>query len=274
MRTSSSKFVSIVILAGLLTAANGASAATLRIGGTGSSLGLLKQVGGEFSVGSGGAVTVETVPSLGSSGAIRALTDGKIDLAVSARPLRPDEAAAGLRQVLVLRTPYVLATSHPQPQQLKAADLPKIFQAEGPAWPGGSPIRLILRPRSETDTALLGDMFTGMAEALEAARRRADVPTAATDQDNVALAERLVGSLTGTTLAQLTTERSSLHAIPIDGVEPTLANLESGAYRFAKRFYFVVGGRSAPETQKFVAFLQSPQGLKALRAAVVIPDSR
>ena len=274
MHTSSSKFLFVAFFAGLLMAPNAASAATLRSGGTGTSVGMLKQVGGEFAAGTGGAVKVEVVPSLGSSGALRALIDGKLDLAVSARPLKPEEASAGLRQVLVMRTPYVLATSHPQPQQLKAADLPKLFQGETPAWPDGSPIRLILRPRSEIDTVLLGDMFAGMAEALEAARRRGDIPTAATDQDNVALAQRLAGSFTGTTLTQLATERSSLHPIPIDGVAPTLANLESGAYRFAKTLHFVIGGKSAPETQKFVAFLQSPEGLKALRAAMVIPDSR
>lgn len=274
MHTLSSKCLSVALLAGLLMAANAANAATLRFGGTGSSIGMLKQVSGEFAAGTNGAVKVEVVSSLGSSGALRALIDGKLDMAVSARPLKSDEVAAGLRQVLMMRTPYVLATSHPQPQQLKAADLPKLFQGETSAWPDGSPIRLILRPRSETDTVLLGDIFAGMEQALEAARRRGDIPTAATDQDNVALAQRLAGSLTGTTLTQLTTERSSLRAIPIDGIEPTLANLESGSYRFAKRFHFVVGGKSAPETQKFVAFLQSPEGLKALRAAMVIPDNR
>ncbi len=272
MRTPSSKFTFTVFLAGLLMAANAATAATLRFGGTGSSIGMLKQVGGDFAASSGGTIKVEIVPSLGSSGAIHALADGKLDLAVSARPLKPDEAAAGLRVVLTLRTPYVLATSSPQPQQLKAADLPKIFSAEKPVWPDGSPVRIILRPRSETDTALLGDMFPGMKDAIEAARQRGEIPLAATDQDNVALAERLKGSLTGTTLTQLTTERSSLHTIPVDGVEPTLANFERGAYRFAKKFYFVIGGKSAPETQQFVAFLRSPEGLKALRAAMVIPD--
>ena len=113
-----------------------------------------------------------------------------------------------------------------------------------------------------------------MEQAIEAAGRRSDVPTAATDQDNVALAERLAGSLTGATLTQLMTERSSLHTIPIDGVEPTIANFESGAYRFAKKLYFVVGDKSAPETQKFIAFLQSLQGLKALGVAAVVRDKR
>lgn len=268
------KFASILLSAVLLTTAHAATAVTVRFGGTGSSLGMLNQVGGEFAAASGGAVKVAIIPSLGSSGALHALIDGKLDLAVSARPLKPEEAAAGLRQVLVLRTPYVLATSRPNPSPIKAADLPKIFNAQQPTWPDGSPVRIILRPRSETDTTLLGEMFPGMAQAIEVARRHAEVPTAATDQDNVALAERLTGSLIGTTLTQLTTERSSLHIITIDGVAPTLANFESGKYPFGKKLYFVLGKKSMPEAQTFVAFLLSPQGLKALRDAAVLPDKR
>lgn len=270
MRTSS-KIASLVLLAGLVTTAN-AAAATLRVAGTGSSLGLLKQVGGEFTAASGGTVKVEVVPSLGSSGAIHALADGKLDLAVSARALKPAEAARNLRVVLVMRTPFVLATSHPNPQPLKATDVLKIFTAGRPVWADGAPVLIILRPRSETDTRLLGNITPGMKEAIEASRKRADVPIAATDQDNLAMAQRIKGSLTGTTLTQLTTEPNNLHTIPINGVEPTLANFESGKYPFVKKLYFVLGEKSTPEAQKFIAFLQSPQGLKALRAAAVLPD--
>jgi phosphate transport system substrate-binding protein len=119
---------------------------------------------------------------------------------------------------------------------MKSADLAKIVAAEKPTWADGTPIRIILRPRSDTDTALLGELFPGMTDAIESARRRAEVPTAATDQDNAALADRTPGSLIGTTMTQIKTEHRNLHAVPLDGVEPTLANFESGAYRFSKSF--------------------------------------
>ncbi len=159
------------------------------------------------------------------------------------------------------------------PTALKSADLPRIFAAEKATWADGTPIRIILRPRSETDTALLGELFAGMGEAIEAARRRAEVPTAATDQDNAALAERTPGSLIGTTMTQLKTEHRNLHVVPLDGVEPTLANFESGAYRFAKNLYFIVRRDSTAEAQRFVEFLRSPQGVKALRETETLPGA-
>jgi phosphate transport system substrate-binding protein len=251
------------LLAGPLFVGNGAAAETLRLGGTGSAIGMLHQVGAEFTAAAGGKIDV--IPSLGSTGAIRALTDGVIDIAVSARPLKADEAAAGLHQVTVMRTAYVLATSHRTPNALKSADLPRIFAAEKAAWADGTPMRIMLRPRSETDTALLGEMFAGMDTAIEAARRRAEVPTAATDQDNTAMAERIPGSLTGTTMAQLKTEPPDLRIVQLDGLDPTLANVESGAYPFVKSLYFILRSSGGAQARQFMDFLRSPPGIKALR---------
>jgi phosphate transport system substrate-binding protein len=258
-----------MIFAGLLLAGTDSAAATLRLGGTGSASEMLRQVGAEFTAASG--VKIEVVPSLGSTGAIRALTDGLLDMAVPARPLEADEPAKGLRQVAVLRTAYVFATSHSKPNGLQVADLVRIFAAEKPAWADGTPIRIILRPPSDTDTALLADLFPGMRQALEAARKRVAVPTAATDQDNVDLAERTPGSLTGTTVTQLQTEHSKLRIVALDGIEPTLANFESGAYRFTKKLYVIVPRNSSAEAQRFVEFLRSPQGVKALRETAILP---
>jgi phosphate transport system substrate-binding protein len=269
MRASFSKIAIVLLLAGSLQAGNAAAADTLRVGGTGTATGMLQQVGAEFIAATG--VKVEVIASLGSTGAIRALRDGWLDIAVPARTLKPDETAAGLRQVAVLQTAYVMATSHSNPNGLKSAGLAGIFAAENPVWADGTPIHIILRPRSDSDTTLLTELFAGMGEAIETARHRAEVPTAATDQDNAELAERTPGSLVGTTVTQLKTEHRNLHIVPLDGIEPTLANFESGTYRFAKQLYFVVPRASSAEAKQFLDFLRSPRGVKALRETEILP---
>lgn len=262
MRAYVSKLAMALSLAGLL-AGNAMAAEALRVAGTGTATEMLRQVGAKFTAAS--QVKVDVIASLGSTGAISALGDGKLDIAVSARQLNEKETGQGLRQVAVLRTAYVIATSYRNAKGLKTAELPKLFTSDKPVWADGSPIRIILRPRSESDTALLGKLFAGMDEAIEAARKRSEIPVAATDQDNVALAERTPGALIGTTASQLKTENSSLHIIPLDGQEPALANVESGAYPFAKNLYGFVSPKSAPEANRFVDFLLSPKGVAALR---------
>jgi phosphate transport system substrate-binding protein len=246
-----------LLFAAAALAGQAAAADALRVGGTGSSLGVLQQLGADFAKRD---VTIDVIPGLGSSGAIHALQDGKLDLAVSARPLKADETAAGLRQVAVLRTAFVLATSRADSVALKRADLPGIFTAEKAIWPDGTPIRIILRPRSETDSALLGKISAGMNEAIEA-----------TDQDNTALAQRVPGSLAGTTMAQLATERPDLRIVRLEGLDPTLANVESGAYPFVKHLHFIVRSDGAP-LRPFLDYMQSPQGLQSLRQAEIVPD--
>ncbi len=258
-------------LAGILLAATAAHAQTLRLGGTGSALGLLRQVGVEFT--KAAEIEIDVVYALGSTGAIQALADDKLDIAVSARPLNVNEAAIGLTQVAMLRTAFVFATSYSHPTGLKSSELSGIYAAYDRVWDDGTPIRIILRPRNETDTALLGKLFPGMDAALETVRSRPEVPTAATDQDNIDLAETVKGSLIGTSAAQLATERPNLRVVPLDGVAPTFANFESGAYPFTKKLYVIVRAIGSPEALRFVDFLRSQQGVRALRKTETLPGA-
>jgi len=263
MRTASRCRAMAMVVAVLSAASGVARAQEIKVAGTGTATELLRQVGAEFLATSG--VKVQVIPSLGSGGAIVALRDGVIDLAVSARTLKADEEAAGLKQVAVMRTAFVLVTSQATADALKTADLPGLVSSSAPAWSNGTAIRLILRPRSESDTALMGAMYAGMPEAIESLRARTDVPVAATDQNNADMAERIPGSLTGSTMAQLKAEKRDLRIVSLDGAAPTLANVESGAYPFSKKLHFIVRANVSPEVARFVEFLRSPQGEKALR---------
>jgi phosphate transport system substrate-binding protein len=260
-----------LIAAMLLSAGEVATANTLRMGGIGAATMLLPDLFEAFE--GSGTVKLKVIPSLGSSGGLRALTDGVLDVAVSGRLLTEQERAAGLRTVLSIRTPFVLVTSHPQPNGLRSSEIADIFKSPRPTWGDGSSIRLILRPRSDSDTAALGGMFPGMAAAIETARLRPDIPIAATDQDNADLAERVRSSLSTSTLTQIIAERRALRVVAIDGIEPSLEALENGSYPYAKTLDFIISPRTSPHAETFIAFLRSSTGQAAMRSkgSVLIP---
>ncbi len=270
MRASLSSSAIGAFFAVVLVAGSGAAADTLRMGGSGSAIGTLKRLGAAFAAGS--ATKVDVVPSLGSTGGIRAVSDGVLDIGASARLLKPEEAATGLIQVLVARSPFGLVTSHRSPNGLKSAEIAELFKSEKSRWADGAPMRIILRPKGDSDTALLGAIFPGMSVALEQARRRADVPLAANDQDNADLAERMAGSLTGFPLAQIMTEKRGLRFVAIDGVEPTFENFEKGTYPYAWTMYFVFPATKSPAAERFMAFVRSPQGQNLLRETGNLPN--
>lgn len=252
-----------IIMLGLIGPAN---ADALRAGGVGAITQLMPALFASFAgtqPRSGNAT--EVIPSLGSGGGLRALAEGALDIAVSGRPLNAEELRQGMKVVLSMRTPFVMVTSHPNPSGLKSDEIARVFGAQKSAWADGSPIRVILRPKSDSDTLILEGLFPGMVAALEAARTRHDVPVAATDQDNATAAERIAGSLTGSTLTQIRTEQRQLRLVSINGVAPTLEAMESGAYPFSKTIHFVLPAKPNPRAEDFLAFLQSPAGQALLR---------
>ncbi len=242
------------------------AAETLHIGGTGSATVLMERLGAAFAANETDT-KVEVIPGLGSSGGIAAARDGALDIAVSARPLKPAET--GLIEIVAVITPYGLVSSNPKPGDIAKSDVAAFYQSTTSTWPDGSPIRVILRPKSESDTALLGQTFPEMAAAIDQVRTRIDVPLAATDQDNLELAKAIDGSLVGTSLAQMVTEQheSELRFLTIDGAEPSLENLENGKDPYFKPFRFVFSDKSPPLVQRFLAFVESSEGEKLLREA-------
>lgn len=252
-----------VVLLGLVSSA---TAEPLRAGGSGSATKLLSILSARFADDPANSA-LRVIPSLGSSGGLRAMAEGAIDIAVSGRPLNAEEIRQGLRVVATLRTPFVMVTSHDTPNELKSTEIAGIYRAPKAAWADGSPLRVILRPKSDSDTPLLGALFPEMGPALEAARARHDVTVAATDQDNADAAERISGSLAGSSLTQIKTEQRQLRLVPVNGVVPSLASLESGAYPFGKRLYVVLPAQGDTRAEHFVRFLHSPAGEAVLRDA-------
>ena len=170
------------------------------------------------------------IPGLGSSGGIAAVLDGVLDLAVSARPLKPAES--GLTETIAVRTPYGLASSNPKPGNIAKTDVAAFYAEATATWPDGTPVRVILRPKSESDTALLGETFPEMIAAIDRVRMRMDVPVAATDQDNLEMAKSIEGSLVGTSLAQMITENHQPLAVSHDRRRRTNAR-EPGKWRLS-----------------------------------------
>jgi phosphate transport system substrate-binding protein len=264
--------VTIFVCAALLaTWAVPSAADTIRIGGTGGAIGMLSHLAKPFAQRTG--IVLDVVPSLGSGGGIRAVADGAIDLSVTGRLLTETERARGLTEAATLRTPYVFATSNVGPVTMTAHNVVAVFGNKLSAWPDGSPIKQILRPRLEDDNAVIAAFFAEMPAAMAIARERGELPVATTDQDSADLAESLAGSFIGATYTQLTTEKRDLRFITIDGVEPTMDTFETGRYRLGKVFRIVARHQPGNAVEQFLQFLTSNDGTRALRDAGCLPGS-
>ena len=87
-----------------------AGAETLLVGGTGSALESLRQLGVAFAKKEPG-FQLQVLPSLGTSGAIKGLASRSIDLGAASRDLKDSEKSFGLQSFASAKTPVVIATS-------------------------------------------------------------------------------------------------------------------------------------------------------------------
>jgi phosphate transport system substrate-binding protein len=257
----------IVLLASWTSAA--VAADLLRVGGTGGATALLAYLGKPFTAQTG--IVVEVISGLGSGGGINAAADGVLDIAVSGRPLAPAELSRGLAVAVTIRTPYVLATSRPGATSMTEREIVDAYTMEKAHWPDGTSIKLILRPRPESDNAALISLFPSMEAALGEARTRAELPIAATDQDNADLAEKLPGSLIGATYTQIAMEARNLRMIAINGIPPGVDAFDRGIYPYGKVLYVLYRRQPSEPAKRFIQFMHSEEGIKALREGGCLP---
>lgn len=239
-----------------------AEAASVRIGGTGSAIGTMKAAAAVYQQAHPGTEIV-IVPALGSGGGIKAVAAGALDIGLSGRPLKPDERAQNLSQIELARTPFVFASAKPHPG-FTLHQIAQIYAGTLTSWPDGSPLRVILRPESDSETALLRAISPEMSAALSAAQARRGLHTAATDPDMADALEQIPGSIGSSTLALIVSERRRIKPLPLNHVSPGLETLAGGAYPYHKPLYLVTAPAVSAAARDFIAFLQSRAGAKLL----------
>jgi len=249
-----------VIGAAFAMAAAGAHADSIKIGGTGTGLGTMKLLAQAFKLARPDAQLIIT-PSLGSTGAIRAVLAGAVDIGVSARPVTPEESSKGASAQAYAKTPFVIATGAKNPSAgLTLHQLAQMYSGQITHWPDGSMIRLVIRPDTDADTILMKTFSAEMNTAITAAHARKGLRMAETDQDNADALEQLPGSLGATTLTLISTEKRAIKPLALDGVSPTLQSLTAGRYRYARTLYLITGRNPSPLAKDFVAFVRSSAG--------------
>jgi phosphate transport system substrate-binding protein len=260
------------VLAAALAAAPGAGAAeVLRISGTGTALGSLRELVPGFERLNPGVI-VKLLPSVGSGGAIRAVSEGALDIGVSGRALLPGERSSGLVELPYARTPFVFAAGpRVAATGLTAAQLARIYRGELTSWENGERIRLVLRPHADVDTMFIRAISPELDAAMEQALGREGLLLAATNQDCDELLARTPGSLGPTTLSQLLTEAQVLRPLAWEGVVPSVRALASGAYPLAKTLRLVLPSRPTRGALRFLAWLRSPAGRELLERTGNLP---
>lgn len=242
-----------------------ASAEVIRIGGTGFALGTMQQLGEAFEK-KNPEHSVKVVPSLGTSGGLKALQSGALELAVTARDLKPEEKAANL-SATKYGTTALAFVSHAKVATLpltieKIAD---IYSGRQATWPGGQPIRLVLRPQQESETQVVKKMSPAVEAAVNAAHERTGMVIAITDSEAADHIERTMNAFGTSALSLVLSEGRKMTIHPVNGVMPSSQTVTDGTYPHTRTAYIVAPVHTLNGAAQFLQFMRSSQGLEILR---------
>lgn len=260
-------FIGILSLCLQLDAALGES---LTIAGTGDSQEVLRVLAEKFEE-DHPQVDIIVPDSVGSSGGIKKVLDGKSRLARIARPLTEQEISLDLHAVLFARSPVVFVV-HPSVasvDNLSYAQVVAIYSGEIKNWQqlggedktlyvvnreGGDSSRVVLERNIPGFKAIknpAGKTFYTTPEAKEALIKYSDT----------------IGYLPRAML-----QGTNLRVLSLEYVAPTLNAVASGAYPLSVPLALVWKGTPTGNVQKFLDFLSEPDAKKIISEfAVAVP---
>jgi phosphate transport system substrate-binding protein len=243
----------------------------LLLAGSGSNVPLTRQLADACSR-ADPSLHIDVDEGMGSTGGLRALADGEIDLALVSRPLRDAERKLGLTVLPYARAPVAVAT-HPDvvDEPLTREEIVQIFQGVRARWSDGRVVVPVQRESGDSSHAAVGKRLPAFAVADDLARRDQRWLVAYHDRS---MHETLLATPGSVGLVDASAVRAGgwpLRLLKVDGAAPTGAAVAAGKYPFWKDLLFVSSGRPTGAVARFLACVASPVGEAVIRKAESLP---
>lgn len=209
-------------------------------------------------------IRVDISRDIGSSGSIKAVLAGRLDIGLISRTLSGEERAEGVVDTKYARTPFVFGVNRTLRITGLTLDSVAAIYAGKRDWENGKRIRLVLRPREDSDIKVLRNISPAMRAAVDAALLRKGMIEAPTDQDAADVIETVPGAFGGTTLALVLSEERAFRVVSLDGVMPSVRTLTDRSYPISKTFFMVTRKNPSTPVLRFIDFVRSPEGAAIL----------
>jgi phosphate transport system substrate-binding protein len=263
-------FIVLAIFSMLQTAD---AAEVIRVNGSGSALDMMKPIISAYKKVNPGVTIIMDKP-LGSSGAIKALLAGVLDIAVSSKTLKPEEITQGAIVREYGRTPLLFVTSMDvKGNDINLKDLEDIYAGRKLTWSDGKPLRLVIRPEGDIDTKIIRGLSRGIDGAVSEAMKRKGMIIAVTDPELVETVAKTPGSIGATSLCTMIVGKPKLNPLSLNGVKASTRTLAEGSYPISKDIRFVTTGKTSSAAAKLLDFVYSSRGQRIAEKSGVLLNS-
>ena len=213
--------------------------------------------------------SIQIGKGLGTGARIRALDEGKIDIAMASHGL--DVAAIqkqGMTVHEIAKVAVVFAVNESVPvTALSDAQVCTIYSGKAASWKdvGRGPdlaIAPLARPDSEVDTEVVRDKVACLAQ-MKFADGVKLMPKAGEMAQGLATTPGSVGMTTMTVVEQ---SGGKVKAVSLNGIAPTAENVQKKTYVLTRDSFLVVKDQPSEAVSRFLAFIRSPAGQKVIAA--------
>ena len=213
--------------------------------------------------------------SIGSTGGVRAVRAGDIDIALMSRPLnRSEKNAASLRVVPLARIAAVVAVNTSAGvDSISRQELEDIFMGKKKVWSNGTPIVVLQREKGDSSHAAIGSVIEDFGRINMDAYREGKWRILFKDQQMISALAGTTGAI-GITDAGIVRFSGSkfISMLAYENQPPTAENLEQGTYPFYKDLSFVVvSGTGDERVEAFLDFVRTDAAQEALLTMGYIP---
>jgi len=243
----------------------------VHIAGSGSCLPLIRALADSMEV-RGETLEVVIHGSIGSSGGVRAVEQGVVDVGLVARREGGPPRLRASRVIPLARAAVVVAVHPSVPgNEITNRELVEIFAGRQTRWSDGSMIVPMLREQGDSATGVAALAIEGLEDTIAAARRGDRWPTLLTDPQMGDALEATAGSIGLYDLGAIILERRDIHVLALDGVEPTQESIETGRYPLTRVLSLIIGPDPSPSTERVIELLESEASRRIIEEAGYAP---
>ena len=260
----------VILLSLVLLATSAGHAETIKIGGSGSMIPLVTQIGKAYMKKYPQDTVDVNQKSLGQPGGIAALSAGAIDIALSAMELTAEQSKLPVQPVEIALVAGVIAVSgNVNVRNISSQQLCDIYAGKINNWKqlGGAdaPIKALTRPESDSTKLNFRKAFACMTNLKEAA----EITSLAKSHDmEDALGSRpnAIGPVDSIALSRA---KGKFRALKIDGKSPE--GLAAGNWPFKLHNNLVLAKKRSEAVNRFLGFFKSPEGQAIIRGNKAVP---
>ena len=271
-RSAMNRALGIVLGCAMAAVAHGQSAERIVVDGSTGVAPLVAAIAKAFQEQHPG-VKVEIGKGMGTKARIKALAEGKIDIAMASHGLTADELVRqgmAVQEIAKVAVVFGVNSSVPVPG-LAENQVCDIYSGRLANWKEVGGPDLPVAPRTRPDTEVDAEVVRARIGCLTALKMPEAVQVMGKSGDMARELAGTAGAIGMTTTTVVEQSQAQIRPLLLNGIEPSAENVRSGAYRLTRDSFLVTKGTPSPAVARFLEFARSPDGRRVISANGAVP---